>query len=560
MINIMPASTAVAIVVCTALAACGGDESSPVETCSSLLNLTVPASAIGLPTRGARITDAKTVVASGSGADAIPEYCEVSANIAPVSPSAPPISFKLELPRMWNRKIMMLGGGGYDGSISLSLQAGLSKRPSPLERGYAVFASDSGHVGTSKDGSFGLNDEALRNFAGDALKKTRDAAVYLIDRHYAVSRPEKAYFVGGSSGGREALEVAQRWPEDWSGIIALYPAWNAASLNLQLGRITRAFAKPGAYLNSMKRKALLDAAMAACDGLDGIEDGIISNVPACNAVFDPAVAMLNGKPLRCAGGADTGGTCLSDAQIAALKVYSTPINFNFSLSSGETQYPGFNVYGANLGIPGNSVVLPSITDTIASLALGNAQPASPMPSNAPYLSVFWDQWIQYFVTRKPGYNSLSVDPENPGVWQSRISELSMLQDQNKVDLSSFAVKGGKILMAHGTADVLVSTRSTEQYYERVQRAMGVARVHDFLRYYEIPGYGHGYATVFNAEWDAVTTLENWVEKGIDPSSQVVADTVGVRGRTRPLCEYPTWPKYVGSGDVNAASSFICVDR
>ena len=112
-------------------------------------------------------------------------------------------------------------------------------------------------------------------------------------------------------------------------------------------------------------------------------------------------------------------------------------------------------------------------------------------------------------------------------------------------------------MAHGVHDQLVSTRATEEYVARVYATMGAARTAGFLRYYEIPGYNHAASTVFNAAWDSLGALEDWVERGTAPPAQVVADTVGVPGRTRPLCEYPTWPKYAGSGDVNAASSFVC---
>jgi Tannase and feruloyl esterase len=176
------------------------------------------------------------------------------------------------------------------------------------------------------------------------------------------------------------------------------------------------------------------------------------------------------------------------------------------------------------------------------------------------MSVFWDQWIRYFVTRDPTFNSLTVDPQNPGNLQSRISQLTGLQDVNRTDLSAFNAKGGKILMAHGMSDALVSTRSTEQYYQRLQGTMGVSTVANFVRFYEIPGYGHSVSTVYNAAWDSLTTLENWVENGTAPSAQVVADTAGIPGRTRPLCEYPSFPRYNGSGDINAASSFTCATQ
>ncbi|RZL94482.1 MAG: tannase/feruloyl esterase family alpha/beta hydrolase, partial [Variovorax sp.] len=176
----------------------------------------------------------------------------------------------------------------------------------------------------------------------------------------------------------------------------------------------------------------------------------------------------------------------------------------------------------------------------------------------PYGSTFWDQWIRFFVTRDPNANSLAVDPQNPGTLQSRIVELTGLQDVNSADLSAFQARGGKILMAHGSHDALVSTRATAQYYARLRAAMGGAQVDNFVRYYEIPGYGHATSSVFNAAWDSLTTLENWVERATVPPAQVVADTAGVPGRTRPLCDYPGYARYV-AGNVNAAASFVCTN-
>ena len=115
------------------------------------------------------------------------------------------------------------------------------------------------------------------------------------------------------------------------------------------------------------------------------------------------------------------------------------------------------------------------------------------------------------------------------------------------------------MLAHGVQDVLVSTRATEEYYRRLQAQMGASRVDSFVRFYEVPGLGHAYSSVFNATWDSLTALEHWVEQGQAPSNQVTTDTAGVVGRTRPLCDYPKWPYYNGSGDVNAASSFTCVN-
>jgi len=566
--NALRWSAAVAAAAMTVLAGCGSDDDNVVsgptaKTCAELQGVTIAAASIGLPTTGAVVTSTQVVAAAGTGAAAVGQYCKVLGDINPVDATAPKIKFQVNLPDAWNKKAVMFGGGGYNGTIATgtgNVPAGPTDKPTPLGRGYATFGSDSGHQANangSRDGTFGTNDEALKNFAGDALKKTRDAAMAIIQARYAET-VQKTYFAGGSTGGREALLVVQNWPQDFDGAVVLYPAWNAASLDLQFGRMTRQLAKPGAYPNRVKRKLAYDAAIEACDALDGVRDGLISNVNTCNATFNLATATLNGTPVRCADGSDLGDSCLSDEQIASYNVLNTPLVLNYTLASGETTYPGFNTWGTDFGNPGTSPLQP----TVLTLSLGTEQPANPMPpivsgTSPPYGSTFWDQWVKYFVTRDPNFNSLSLDPQAPGSWQARIVELTGIQDANKTDLSAFQAKGGKILMAHGSHDALVSTRATQQYYERIRRAMGSSRFFSFVRYYEIPGYGHAVSSVFNASWDSLTALENWVEKSQEPTNQVVADTAGVPGRTRPLCEFPAWPRYTGTGDVNSAQSFSC---
>jgi hypothetical protein len=320
-------------------------------------------------------------------------------------------------------------------------------------------------------------------------------------------------------------------------------------------KVNRTLAQPGAYPNTAKKGVVFAAAMEACDGLDGVVDGLISNQYKCNAIFDPATATLAGVPVRCPGGADTGNTCLSDAQITALKTLSGGARFNFQLASGETGYPGYNVWGSDLGRASSS----PLQATVNFLALGTVAPADPMPATgAPYVGPLLDQWIKYAVTRDSAFHSLTLDPENPGPWGTRISELSAQLDTS-TDISAFATHGGKLLLAHGLSDVLVATQATEQYYQRLQAQFGPTYTDSFARFYEVAGLGHAVSSVFNATWDSLTTLEQWVEKGVPPANQVTTDTAGVPGRTRPLCDYPKWVQYKGTGDVNLAASFTCVD-
>ena len=547
--------TALILMACTAPIAAA----QAAASCADLAGMAIPASAIGLPTTGGAVISATVVPAAGAGAALVAEYCRVNARISPVDPSAPNILFRVALPTGWNQKALMYGGGGFDGSIpnvAGNVPSGPTDKALPVTRGYAVFASDSGHQAGARgslDGSFGLNDESLANWGGDALKKTRDAAMYVIIARYGVA-PVKSYFAGGSTGGREALQSIQLWPQDWDGAIAWYPAWNQASAMLGGQVATLALSKPGAYLNANKRLALFQSAMQACDGLDGVVDGLISNQAACNATFDPATAMRFASPLRCPGGIDSGDTCLSDAQIAAVRTMNAPARFAFPLARGNKEYPGYNVWGADLGITSASPVQP----TVVFLNLGSAQPANPMPATAPYISQQLDGVLKNMITRDLTFNPLSFDPQQHSEWSLPWRELSRMIDQSP-DISQFAARGGKLLLAHGLQDVLVSTRATEDYYERLVQTMK-NKVGGFVRFYEVPGFGHAVSSQFNATWDSLTALEQWAEGGLSPANQVTVDTVGVPGRSRPLCDYPKWARYNGTGNVNAASSFTCVSQ
>lgn len=541
-------ATAVLVVGHAPATAATGSAAPPKSTadCAALAGLEIPKHRIGLPTTGAEITATTTVPASGTGPAALPAYCRADIAIHPVDPDAPDILMGLALPEGWNGKTMMFGGGGYNGTVpnlGQNVPFGPVDQRTPLGRGYATYASDSGHQAdtgrhpiASLDGWFGQNDEAVRNFSGDALKKVHDTARYVIGKAFH-RKPGTAYFAGGSTGGREALAVAQRWPRDFDGVIAAYPAWNAATLDLYFGRLTHEFGKPGAFPAKEQQDLLAQRVLAACDGDDGAEDGVISDEAGCD--FDP-------ETLLCDDGEAPGETCLSREQVEAVVAADSSWKLPYRVASGERSYPGFPVLsGARMSTP--------------TLGFGTAAPADPMPVTAGYGMQFWNQWAQYFVARDPQISPFAIDPAAPGKWQRRISELTAIQDVNDADLRPFARSGGRLILVHGAADELVSHRSTIDYYQRVQRVMGERATEKFSRFYLVPGANHANfpPVAYSAAYDSLTALEKWAERGVAPGDdQVVADGNAGANRTRPLCEWPTWPAYVG-GPVSEAGSFEC---
>ncbi|WP_338849862.1 tannase/feruloyl esterase family alpha/beta hydrolase [Massilia sp. W12] len=556
-------------------AATSSISASPLS-CAELAGLTIPASVIGggdaaLATNGGAIESVQLIPAGAPLLGALPaplELCKVIGRIMPLDSTAEPIRFQLNLPTAWNQKSMMYGGGSYNGVLANipsgvnNLSVAGAEHPSPLARGYATYGSDSGHTAkppytfASRDGSFATNPEMLRNYAGDALKKTHDAAQYLIMQRYAQAS-QRMYFQGASNGGREALIVAQRWPEVFEGIFVMAPAWNIVEMELKFGEISRALTKPGAYMSQEKLVLARDAGIKHCDGLDGVMDGLISNVAACEASFNPQTATVNGQPdgapLRCPGGIDSGdNTCLSDANIAVLRTMSRPFNFHYTLANGGRHYPGLHVWGGDLGVgPAGSL----------SRVLGmNLQAPGMTQANAdmPFYSVFYDQWMKFFVAQNPALIGATVNPKHPGAYLPRISELSLLLNA-KPDLRAFHARGGKMILMHGLADTVVAARGTSEYYKAVRKGLGPHATRDTLVYWQVPGYGHTMGPAFNASMDALTMLENWVENGVRPENQIIQDRMpATAGRSRPLCEFPKWPQYQ-SGDVNLASSFVCVE-
>ena len=537
-----------------AVSGCGGSDSAPANVavatpaakCSALAGTTVPAGSIGLPTTGATIVSATLVAATDSG-NGNGEYCKVLGAIHPVDFNAPDIRVEADLPTNFNGKVVHFGGGGFDGTIpdtegfpadgflSGAEPAGVS---TPLRRGYVTVGSDAGHEGNFMDGSFAANDEALANYSGDHIKKTRDFAAYIAKARYG-SDFTHSYFIGGSGGGRQGLIAAQRFPHDYDGIISTYPASGITGLWLQMGRISRSLLAPGGYVTPAKGKVLLEAVIKQCDALDGVADGIISNPAAC--VFDPAT-------IRCPSGVDTGDSCLSDTQINTMTTAGTPLNLSFNLVNGVQTFPAFNAFtGADFW----SVAFAwgaSATDAVV-------EPG--VIGKSAFFYTFSNDMLRFAVARDPGLSTLNFNPANPGSLTSRVQAVSALMDSTSTDLSQFQARGGKIILQHGQSDQFIPAQLSIDYYDRLVSRFGQGPLGQFLKFYVVPGAAHSAGGQFNGSYDGLTALDNWVTKGVEPKNLIITDLAPPAvGRTRPICEYPQWPKYVG-GDQNLAASFVC---
>jgi len=517
------------------------------QACVALSGLHIPASAIGLPTTGAAVEKAR-LVAEDAGDNTNGEYCAVTGLISPVSPAAPPIEFQVNLPSTWNGKAVQMGGGGYDGTlVTATGRAALEPAdvPTPLQQGFVTLGSDGGHKGgPGFDGRFGLNDEALLNYGKESIKKTHDVAVEIIRKRYGRA-PARFYFIGGSQGGHEALDAAARYPKDYDGVVSNFPAYNVTMLHLASLNVGKAvYGNHGAgWLSPAKTKLLTDAVYAACDtvALDGVKDGIISNVAGCNAIFN--IGTVESK-LACPAGQDT-DSCLTPAQIAAVEKITSPYRPGFPIA-GMSEFPRWALLEGALFQVSNfgSRPAPANPPTASDALLYNAGAAT----------------SKYIITRDPSLDALTFDPDTSAALRARTQEVAKIMDVTDVDLGGFRKRGGKIILVHGTVDDFITPHNTVAYYNRQREEFGRQGLDSFLRFYLVPGLGHGMGP-FNAKYDGLKVLEEWVEKGHAPGTLTAVDeNPTTKGRTRPMCVFPSWPKYLGEGSVDAASSYRCVEH
>jgi hypothetical protein len=545
---LLPAAAAFGVaVLLSACAMPGTGEPKPpgapsTISCAGFANLSVAAASIGLPTAGASVESAIDISdpANGEGS-----YCRVRGRIAPAASAGagtPDIRFQLNLPASWNGKALQMGGAGYNGTIvdatgSVSFAPGVP----PLARGYATYGSDSGHVGNSSTAQFATSEAAVANFGFEHLKKTHDVAMALIGLRYGKA-PDKSYFAGASTGGREAMTVVQRFPQDYDGVIANAPAINFAGVRLHglaIGQAAYGGMAAG-FIGHDKQQLILKTVLEQCDSDDGAADGIVSNVAACKA---RAPAIL--KVLRCPGGADEGASCLSDAQLGTLRAVADDYVFPYPLAYGADRHQGYNILQG--------------ADFSHSLGLGKLATPQKPPAIAAngYLYTQGDGYLRYFVTRQPALDTLHLDLNADAALHQRLLELSATVGAMNPDISAFRARGGKLIVLHGLADEVISPNVTIAYYQAQVAKDGQAAVDSYIRFYTVPGFGHG-GGAFVPSWDALGALDAWVSKNEAPGTLRGVDVnAATRGRSRPLCVYPGYPKYKGSGSLNDAQSFAC---
>jgi feruloyl esterase len=555
----------------TATPATGANRTVSETDCTApSLVTTIAPEKIGEPVRSVTL-QAAWAEATGT----VPAHCRIDGIFAPVdtASTARPINFRVILPASWNRRAAQLGGGGINGIIpnltGVEFGAGGA---SLLQRGLATYASDSGHqlpaFGPRRSGpppappdqEWALNDEAIRNFGYEQMKKTHDAAMVLIERMYG-ERPRFNYYIGTSQGGREGLTVAQRYPADYNGVAANVPIVNFSTLMLA-PEIIRIHEKPEAnWITPAKINAIRGEFMRQCDALDGLADGIVNNYMACRAIFDVKRGAAGRHPWavkRCPGNVDpnpadtSGGACLTDGQISTLELVYSHYAFATPLANGVRE---FGMWTPNTDPSGSGLILPA-----RFRGQEGAAADAPMHSHLGVLGVTG------FLMKDVHANPL--DYVEGGPLNERRRALSEILDSTNPDLGAFARRGGKLIVAIGTNDTLASPGAQLDYYQSVVDKMGRAQVDRFARFFVMPQTGHGlsgtnYGTSGDGKtltiapvpntWDRLALLFDWVERGVTPGTSI---TVSAGEKSLPLCSYPTYPNYIG-GSGASASSYRC---
>jgi feruloyl esterase len=436
---------------------------------------------------------------------AAPAFCRVTLQLTPSSDSD--IRVEVWLPTVgWNHKLQASGNGGLGGTMPYPALA------ASVKAGYAAVGTDTGHVGGNADFVAG-HPEKLVDFGYRAIHEMTITAKAVVTAHYD-AQPSRAYFNSCSTGGRQALVEAQRYPDDFDGIVAGDPSWDQMRLyaarvwlNTYVNRTPAAVIPPGKY--PMIHNAVLDK----CDALDGVKDGVIEDPTKC--AFDWSALTC-----RAADRAD----CLTKDQVETASAMMRPIR---DPKSGSALHPGRYYPGSELGWGGV---------------------AGPAPSGESHEGmrkiVFTPAW---------DYHTIKVPDD---VERAVKADTGLLYGGDP-DLARFFKRGGKLLMYHGWADPLVSPDTSLMMFKRINDTVGSSAANS-LALFMVPGMGHCQGGPGTDVFDKVAAVDQWVETGKKPQSIEAAHlTAGSVDRTRPLCAYPATAHYKGTGSTEDANNFRC---
>lgn len=457
-----------------------------------------------------------------------PAFCRVQLTVAPQ------IRVEVWMPISgWNGKFEGVGGGGYAGIISFPALA------TALRAGYATASTDTGHQGNTPEFALG-HPELVIDFGYRAIHEMTVKAKRVVEGFYGMA-PRESYFVGCSTGGRQGLSEAQRFPDDYDGIVSGAPAINWTHLlTSALWNARATLADPESYIPPSKLAAINDATIAACDMTDGVKDGLVADPRKCT--FDPQVLACKGSD---------GPTCLTPKQVTALK----------------TIYDGTHYPDGKLFFPGR---LPGVERGWGNFTTG-AEPRRSINYT------YGTGYLKYFVLQDANADPMTMD------FGSLIARID--QDQKDAaalatlnpDLKPFRDRGGKLILYHGWGDDAISPLNTINYFKMVmEKTSGgpkptdasapedarfqesAKKTGDFMRLFMVPGMNHCGGGPGPNTFDTVTALSNWVEKKQAPDMLLGSHmTNGAADLTRPLCPYPQAAQYSGQGDVKDAANFSC---
>jgi Tannase and feruloyl esterase len=475
----------------------------PARSCESLAMVSLP----------------NTTIESATVDPANPGICRVTATTTH-PPATDKVKIWIAIPTAnWNGRFLGTGGGGFSGGS----EGGVNQ---PAALGYASGATDTGHPGGS--GSFALdtngrlNWQAIRDNAHVGIHEMTVTGKVLTQAMYGVE-PRYSYFNGCSTGGRQGLMEAQRYPQDYNGIVAGAPAINWPKLMMQSIWSTAVMNASGNPVAGCKLNAATAAAIAACDGIDGVKDGVIEDPGRCT--FDP-------KALIGTSAGECGMFTQADADVIR------------KLWDGPRREDGAAIwYGQARGAD------------VTALAATRGNPPEPRAF------AFTSDWLRYFITQNPQYDGNTITmPAFMQFWDQSLEEFGTVIATDNPDLTDFRDHGGKVIIWHGWADQLITPSGTIDYYKRVLQKMGGAqKTSQFVRFFLAPGVGHCGGGAGPSPYAQLDQLLSWVERGKAPETLTAArrDRAGAITRSRPLCQYPLVAKYKGTGSTDDAANFVC---